>query len=305
MSLSNGSWTYYVTVKMSMKIFKIKAPAKLNIRLKVTGRRSDGYHELVSIMIPIDLFDLLELTIGQGGGLKLACEGLQVPTDENNLAFKAARAFFSRTGLREEASIKLIKNIPVAAGMGGGSSDAAATLMALNEMWAKPLSSSEMHDLAMGLGADVPFFLERKPCLARGIGEILEPLESWPKWWFIIVHPPIEVSTSWVYENLKLELTTDEYDYIKKILSHAPISIPKILENDLERVTSATFPIVETIKNSLIETGALGALMTGSGPSVFGVFPTLDTAQLGKRNLASQNLGDVFMTTTWSGSNFT
>ena len=287
-----------------MKTFRIKAPAKLNIRLKVTGRRPDGYHKLVSIMIPIDLFDLLELKVDEGGGLKLACEGLPVPTDENNLVYRVARAFFSRTGLREEASIKLIKNIPVAAGLGGGSSDAAATLMALNEMWSKPLSSSEMHDLAIELGADVPFFLEGKPCLARGIGEILEPLESWPKWWFVIVHPPIEVSTSWVYENLKLELTTGEHDYIKKILSHAPISIPQILENDLERVTTATFPIVETIKNGLIDTGALGALMTGSGPSVFGVFPTLDAAQMGKRDLASQNLGDAFIATTWSGSNF-
>jgi 4-diphosphocytidyl-2-C-methyl-D-erythritol kinase len=255
-------------------------------------------------MIPIDLFDLLELTVAQGGGIKLACEGIPVPTDESNLVCRAARSFFSRTDLPEEVSIKLIKHVPVAAGMGGGSSDAAATLLALNEMWARPLSSPEMHDLATGLGADVPFFLEGKPCLARGIGEILEPLDSWPKCWFVIVHPPIEVSTSWVYGNLKLLLTTDEYDNIKQILSHVPILIPQILENDLERITSATFPIVETIKKSLILAGAEGALMTGSGPTVFGVFPSLDEALLGKRELVSQNLGDVFMTTTWSGSAF-
>ena len=288
-----------------MKTLRIKAPAKLNIRLKVTGRRPHGYHELVSIMVPIDLFDLLELTVDPGGGIKLACEGMHVPTDESNLAFRAARSFFSGTGIREEVSIKLIKNIPVAAGMGGGSSDAAATLLALNEMWSRPLSLPEMHDLAIGLGADVPFFLEGKPCLARGIGEILEPLESWPKCWFVIVRPPIEVSTSWVYSNLKFVLTTDEYDNIKQTLSHVPISIPQILENDLERVTSATFPIVETIKNSLIQAGAQGALMTGSGPSVFGLFPSLDKALLGKQELVSQGLGDVFMATTWSGSAFT
>ena len=117
----------------------------------------------------------------------------------------------------------------------------------------------------------------------------------------MIVRPPIEVSTSWVYENLKLVLTTDEYDYINQILRHVPISIPQILENDLERVTSATFPIVETIKNSLIRAGAQGALMTGSGPSVFGLYPSLNEARLGKQELVSQNLGDVFMATTWSG----
>ncbi len=296
---------YTASLYPAVKTFKTKAPAKLNIRLKVTGRRPDGYHELVSIMIPIDLFDLLELTVDPGGGIKLACEGIQIPTDENNLAFRAAQSFFSRTGIREEVSIKLIKHVPVAAGMGGGSSDAAATLLALNEMWSRPLSLPEMHDLAIGLGADVPFFLEGKPCLARGIGEILEPLDSWPKCWFVIVRPPIEVSTSWVYSNLKFVLTTDEYDNIKQTLSHVPISIPQILENDLERVTSATFPIVETIKKSLIQAGAQGALMTGSGPSVFGVFPSLDEALFGKKELVSQNLGAVFMATTWSGSAFT
>lgn len=289
-----------------MKTFKkTKAPAKLNIRLKVTGRRQDGYHELVSIMIPIDLFDHLKLRGTRGRGIKLAGKGMQVPTDENNLVYRAARSFFSRTGLREGIAIELIKNIPVASGMGGGSSDAAATLLALNEMWLKPLSLSELHNIAVELGADVPFFLIGEPCLARGIGEILEPLEDWPKCWYLIVRPPVEVSTSWVYGNLKLMLTRGEYDYIKKVIEHAPISIPQILENDLERVTSAAFPIIETIKKSLIQAGAQGALMTGSGPSVFGVFPSMDQALSGKQHLISQNLGDVFMATTWSRSSFT
>jgi 4-diphosphocytidyl-2-C-methyl-D-erythritol kinase len=287
-----------------VKTLCIKAPAKLNIRLKVTGRRRDGYHELVSIMIPIDLFDRLELTDTPGGGITLVCEGMKVPKDETNLVHRAARSFFSRTGLHEGTAIKLIKNIPVAAGMGGGSSDAAAVLMALNNMWSKPLSQSELHKIAVELGADVPFFLMGKPCLARGIGEILEPLRAWPKCWYIIVRPPVEVSTSWVYRNLKLILTTGEYDYIKQTLNDAPVSIPQILENDLERVTSVAFPIIGTIKKSLIQAGAQGALMTGSGPSVFGVFPTKDQALSGKQHLVLQNLGDVFMATTWSRSSF-
>ena len=276
----------------------------MNIRLKVTGRREDGYHELVSIMIPVDLFDHLELDTTRGGGITFACEGLKVPRGENNLVHRAARSFFLRTGFREEISIKLIKNIPVAAGMGGGSSDAAAVLLALNEMWSGPLSFSELHKIAVELGADIPFFLTGEPCLARGIGEILEPIKTWPKCWYVIVRPPVEVTTSWVYGNLKLILTTGEYDYIKKILNEAPVSVPQILENDLERVTVATFPIIETIKKSLIQAGAQGALMTGSGPSVFGVFPTKDQALSGKQHLALQNLGDVFMATTWSRASF-
>ena len=227
--------------------YTTRAPAKLNLRLKVTGRRSDGYHELISIMVPIDLFDLLELTVVPQG-IKLECEGLQVPADESNLVYQAAQSFLSRTGVQKGISIKLIKNIPVAAGMGGGSSDAAATLLTLNEIWSMPLSLSGMHDLATQLGADVPFFLYSRPSLAKGIGEILEPLKKWPKYWYVIVTPPLRVSTSWVFSHLKLKLTTYEYDNTMNFLRHEYFALSRILENDLEKVTSASFPIIEKIK---------------------------------------------------------
>jgi 4-diphosphocytidyl-2-C-methyl-D-erythritol kinase len=282
-------------------IIRAKAPAKLNIRLKITGRRADGYHELVSIMVPVDLFDLLEFRRIPGGNIVLSCKGIPLPDGEDNLVYRTARSFYARTGVREGVSIELVKKIPVAAGMGGGSSDAATTLMALNELWSRPLSESELHQLSIELGADVPFFLVGKPSLARGIGEILEPLETWPGCWFVIVRPPLAVSTSWVYGNLKLELTTNEYEYIKKALNHTPISISQILENDLERVTAARFPIIETIKKSLLRAGAQGALMTGSGPSVFGVFESADEARAGARHLIAQNFGEVFVATTWFG----
>lgn len=275
------------------------APAKLNIHLKITGRRPDGYHELVSIMVPIDLFDLLEITVTRASRIGVVCEGFPVPVDENNLVFKAASSFLSETGFQKGASIKLVKRIPVAAGMGGGSSDAAATLLALNEMWGKPFSLEKLHDFARQLGADVPFFLYCKPALARGIGDVLEPLKSWPRRWYVIITPPLEISTSWVYGNLKLELTRVEYHYINKQLSTGPIDIPKILKNDLETVTSARFPIIVTTKKALIEAGAEGALMTGSGPSVFGVFRSLRQAESAKKHLISQNLGDVFVATNW------
>ncbi len=282
-------------------IYKTRAPAKLNLRLKITGRRPDGYHELVSLMVPIDLFDLLELRVTGKRGIELSCEGFWVPTDENNLAYQAALSFLSKAKIEQGVSIKLTKNIPVAAGLGGGSSDAAATLLTLNEIWSQPLSLSELHTMAVQLGADVPFFLYSEPSLATGIGEILEPLKKWPKFWYVIVTPPIQVSASWVYGDLKLELTRGEYDYIVKFLKNAPFAVSAILENDLEEVTSTRFPVIETIKEFLVNAGAEGALMTGSGPSVFGVFSSLNQALSAKQFLISQSLGDVFVATNWEG----
>jgi 4-diphosphocytidyl-2-C-methyl-D-erythritol kinase len=284
---------------MRVSLFRIKAPAKLNLRLKVTGQRPDGYHDLISIMVPIDLCDALELKITSRAQVRLSCQGLSVPTDKNNLAYRAALSFFAKTGIQKGLFIKLVKNIPVAAGLGGGSSDAAATLLALNEICAKPLILSELHTLAVELGADVPFFLNGEPSLATGVGEMLEPLEKWPKFWYVIVKPPLQVSTSWAYKNLRLELTRGEYDFIVKTLKNDPFSISDVLENDLERVTAARFPVIETIKTRLMDAGAEGALMSGSGPSVFGVFLSRDQAKEAEKSLISQSLGDVFVVTEW------
>ncbi|MDB9823094.1 4-(cytidine 5'-diphospho)-2-C-methyl-D-erythritol kinase [Deltaproteobacteria bacterium] len=286
---------------MNTSIYSIKAPAKVNIRLKVTGRRPDGYHELVSIMVPVDLFDILELKVHSGGQIKIQSKGFEVPTDENNLIYLAARLFMSRTGINNGASITLLKNIPVAAGLGGGSSDAASTLLALNRIYSSPLSDSDLHDLAVKLGADVPFFLNSRPSLATGIGDILKPIPNWPELWYLIITPPIEVSTSWVYKNLKLELTTGEYHYILHILKKDTFSISRILENDLETVTSASFPIINTLKKLLMDAGAEGAIMSGSGPSVFGVFLSSEKAAKARDALASGNLGNVFVVRGESG----
>jgi len=279
--------------------YRIDTPAKLNLLLKVTGKRPDGYHELISVMVPIDLCDRLELTPRKEGPIHIAWDGYEVPVDEDNLVYRAASTFFSHTKIQGGVFIRVTKNIPVAAGMGGGSSDAAATLLSLNEMWGKPVTAEALDILAKGLGADVPFFLRPVPCLARGIGEILEPLEDWPTAWYVVIAPPIRISTAWVYGNLKLELTTGEDIAIKKTLKCKPTALFEILENDLERVTAARYPVIEAIKRRLLEAGAEGALMTGSGPSVFGVFPSLERAISAKENLISQNLGDVFLTTHW------
>ena len=249
-------------------------------------------------MIPVGLFDFLEFTVIPEG-ITLACDGFPVPADDTNLVYRAAASFLSETGIEKGISIKLNKNIPVAAGMGGGSSDAAATLLSLNEIWSAPLSFDDLHALAIQLGADVPFFLHSRPSLATGIGEILEPLEKWPKFWYVIVTPPLKVSTSWVYGNFKLKLTTGEYNYIINVLKKNSLNISHILENDLEEVTAASYPIIHTIKKHLMDAGAEGALMSGSGPSIFGIYPTVHRAIAAKEALISKDLGDVFMVTHW------
>ena len=280
----------------------IETPAKLNLRLKVTGVRSDGYHELVSLMVPVGLCDRLGLQITGSSGNRLSSKGYGVPDDESNLVLKAAKAFQAKSGKNEGVSLVLEKNIPVSAGLGGGSSDAAAVLLALNEIYGAPLSLEELHSVAVNLGADVPFFLSCRPSIARGIGEILEPVESWRQHGYVIVNPPLQVSTAWVYGQYRLsELTRDEFYYIKNQLSRDSLAIAHILENDLEAVTSASFPTIEIIKRNVMEAGAAGVLMSGSGPSVFGVFETLRDAQKARERLLPLRIGDVFAVTEWQG----
>jgi 4-diphosphocytidyl-2-C-methyl-D-erythritol kinase len=283
---------------MSVGTLTAKAPAKLNLRLKVTGRRPDGYHELVSLMVPIDVCDVLEFQVTPDT-VKLFWEGLPVPVDEHNLVRRAAEAFFERSEVKGGVSIRVCKNIPVAAGMGGGSSDAAATLLSLNRLWSRPLSLETLRDMALKLGADVPFFLEPRPSIARGIGELLEPAERWPEVWYLIVSPPFQVSTEWVYGNLRLRLTSNEYDRIKEELGKERLVISQFLENDLETVTSSKFPILGRIKKTLLDAGAEGALMTGSGPSVFGVFASRNQAEQARDKIVRYDFGKVFLARTW------
>jgi 4-diphosphocytidyl-2-C-methyl-D-erythritol kinase len=278
--------------------YAIKTPAKVNLRLKVTGVRPDGYHELVSLMVPVDLFDFLDIRLNKTLKYTLDCTGYQVPADGTNLVLRAAESLEREAGLRTGGHIRLHKNIPVSAGLGGGSSDAAAVLLSMNSMLGSPLTAQGLHDLAARLGADVPFFLDRRPAIARGIGDVLEPLERWQQHWYVIVAPPLHVSTAWVYRNYRLnELTRDEYHYIKNQLGNESLAFAHILENDLETVTSANFPTIETLKRHLKEAGAGGVLMSGSGPSVFGVFDGEQSARTAGQQLALLNLGDVFVVT--------
>ena len=303
------------TVKFNQSIIFF-APAKLNIRLKIIGRRPDGYHELVSIMAPVDLCDRLELRLIEDPRIDITCRGFSAPANADNLASRAARAFFSRIGWKQGLSIALTKRIPVAAGLGGGSSDAASILMALNEIIcvSNPLSPEEMAELALKLGADVPFFLRCGPCIARGIGEMLEPIGKWPPLCYVIVMPGISVSTASVYAALdgpaiqsvngdkrEIELTTDEYYFIIRNLKKTPMEVCRLLENDLERVTVSRFPVIREVKQALMDAGAVGALMSGSGPSVFGIFESKSKALHAKSILDTAGLGEVFVAEGISG----
>ena len=273
---------------------QLKAPAKVNVRLEITGKRSDGYHDIFSIMVPVELFDYLEISQSNTDQIKFKSKGFDVPEDPTNLVYRAANAFFKKTGIKNRGlEIKLEKNIPVAAGLGGGSSDAASTLLALNELYRFPLDKKTLHEIAVKLGADVPFFIDGVPAIATGIGEILEPVPNWPEFWYLIITPQVEISTAWVYRNYKMELTSNEYDYIRKTLKNDDVIISNILKNDLEKVTSTSFPIIPKLKRKIMDAGAEGAIMSGSGPSVFGIFLSRKKAISARDILMSDNLRHI------------
>ena len=273
---------------------KLKAPAKVNVRLEITGKRPDGYHNIFSIFVPVELYDSLEIRKSGTGLIQFKSKGFDVPEDPTNLVYRAADTFFKKTGIKNSGlEIKLEKNIPVAAGLGGGSSDAASTLLALNELYEFPIKKEDLLATALNLGADVPFFIDAVPSIVTGIGEILEPLPNWPEYWYLIITPKVEISTAWVYQNYKMELTSNEYDYIRKTLKNDDVIISNILKNDLEKVTSASFPIINTLKRKIMDAGAEGAIMSGSGPSVFGIFLSRAKAVSARDLLMSDNLRHI------------
>jgi 4-diphosphocytidyl-2-C-methyl-D-erythritol kinase len=247
------------------------------------GRRSDGYHEIESFMQKVELADQLHL-FTEGEKISLSCPGTDLPEDDGNIVFKAAQLFFDTVGKQSGVRIVLEKNIPVAAGLGGGSSDAAAVLHGLNYLFSGNLSQDQLQEMALKLGADVPFFV--KPCsgaIATGIGERLQEKEPLTGIWIILVNPGFAVSTKWVYENLPL--TTNSNPYILARGRKMPddsfsnlLALSNEQGNDLEAVTIKHYPEIGEIKETLKQAGAAGALMSGSGPTVFGLFLSQQTA---------------------------
>jgi 4-diphosphocytidyl-2-C-methyl-D-erythritol kinase len=256
---------------------KIKSPAKINLFLCITGKRPNGYHDIRSLMCGIALYDILTFDF-QASWIHVSCSHPDVPDDDTNIAWRAAACFFSAIGRAGGLGIDIEKNIPVAAGLGGGSSNAATVLLALNGHYGYPFSSQELATLALTLGADVPFFISCKPALATGVGEKLAFFKGIHPYPIVIIHPKIRVRTADVYNNLNLGLTNCEQK-LNRLPLNEGFNPAHHLCNDLESVTVPWFPEISDIKKTLINHGAIGSLMSGSGPSVFGVFVNSDQAR--------------------------
>jgi 4-diphosphocytidyl-2-C-methyl-D-erythritol kinase len=251
-------------------VITIASPAKVNLILKVLRRREDGYHDIASLMQKVSLADEMEFA-PRKEGIALACPGSDLPTGEGNLVVRAARALFAEAGFTGGVEITLRKRIPTAAGLGGGSSNAATTLTVLNSLFQFGFDRERLIGIGARLGADVPFFIYGSSAWAFGIGEILEPAETPPGMWLVLVNPGFEVPTKWVYQSLNLPLTKTPLKYTIPTFSGVR-DLAAALSNDLETVTVARHPVLEELKGFLRRQGALGSLMSGSGPTVFGLF---------------------------------
>jgi 4-diphosphocytidyl-2-C-methyl-D-erythritol kinase len=265
-----------------------RSPCKVNLILNILGRRADGFHELETILQPIDLCDHLRFDRGgaAGGAIALTCSDAALPTDSSNLVHRAASSFLQRTAIRESVSIHLEKRIPMAAGLGGGSGNAAVTLLALNELFGLPLAAAQLHEIAASLGSDVPFFLQSQPALATGRGELITPLAPFPalrQRAVLLIHPGFGVATAWAYKELAQHPNS---------LNGQPGRAQRLVEllqtpdtrragagfyNSLEAPVLAKHPILELYQEFLRAEGALAALMSGSGSTTFAL--AQDTAQ--------------------------
>ncbi len=260
----------------------LKALAKINLGLDVLGRRDNGYHDVRMVMQTIYLYDNVTLTRTEEPGIQVETNLSYLPIDENNIAYKAAKLLIDEFDIREGVHIKLEKRIPVAAGMAGGSSNAAAVLVGMNRMFDLGLSQSELMNRGVALGADVPYCVMRGTALAEGIGEKLSSLPPMPKCYILVAKPAVSVSTKWVYETLDAKEIVEhpDIDGLLQGLEEQDLSkIASSMGNVLESVTIERYPIIEAIKDAMKEAGALNAMMSGSGPTVFGIFDNRKVAK--------------------------
>ncbi len=247
----------------------LESPAKINLRLEILRRREDGYHEIRTIFQKISLSDKLLFTLKKKKGIFITTNQPNLPVGKRNLVYRAAQFMVERTGFQGGIYIQIEKKIPLGAGLGGGSSNAATTLRALNHLLEANLSEKELMGMGKEIGADVPFFFLKGAAIGSGIGEKLKEVRL-PDLWYILIYPNFEVSTAWAYRNYVL--TKKKFQINLHKLPESPKEVSKILWNDLEEVVSRKFPQILRMKEVLYAVGAEGALMTGSGPTVFGVF---------------------------------
>jgi len=291
-----------------MKSIIVKSPAKLNLYLKVLGRRPDGYHQIVTLFERISLCDQIRLT-SKRNGISIKCDMPNLPTDRSNLAFKAASLLKKHTGIKKGVEIAIKKRIPVSAGLGGGSSNAASVLSGLNRLWKLGLSGKDLMELGNSIGADVGFFLSRSQmAIGEGIGSCIKPLKAPNPLWHIVISPPKGLSTKRVYNGLKLKKAKSKLgltlaDNSAKLLIHAIINnryrlINKYLYNELEAVALQQYNKIKEIKDILGQCGLKG-LMSGSGSTVFGITSNREEAmQVGRRLKLSLSGCQVFVAKT-------
>ena len=279
---------------------RLQAFAKINLGLDVLGKREDGYHEVRMIMQTIRMYDQLDMRKSVEPGIHLTTNKKYIPLDENNLVWRAAKLMMDTCGIMEGVSIHLHKVIPVAAGMAGGSSDAAATLVGMNRLFHCGLSKEKLMELGVQIGADVPYCVLRGTALAEGIGEKLTVLPPMPDCWILIGKPGISVSTKYVYTTLDLNTDTvhPDIDGMKKALEDGNLyGITERMGNVLQDVTIPAYPEVERIKEQMKTLGAVNAMMSGSGPTVFGIFDNEEKAQEACQKLReSGSCQQVFLT---------
>lgn len=303
--------------KRYMEQLKINAYAKINLSLDVVRRRPDGYHDVKMIMQTVDLYDVITMEKAESGihttvemGKSFTAGGMdaqadkvteELPADESNLIYKAAKLIMDSKNMTDGVKIHLQKNIPIAAGMAGGSTDAAAVFRGMNQLFSLGMSTEEMKEMAVKIGADVPYCIEGGTQLSEGIGEILTPIKGIPDFYLLIAKPEISVSTKYVYENLHLEELSKhpDVDGMTEAIQNGELDgIVCRMENVLESVTVKQYPVIGEIREFMKEHGAENALMSGSGPTVFGIYKEKEKAEKAAELLEKEKLArQIFVTT--------
>lgn len=283
---------------------RLRALAKINLGLDVVGRRADGYHQVRMIMQTINMYDQLEIDIKEESGISITTNLPFVPTNENNLVYKAAKLLMDEFQIDRGITVDLQKFIPVAAGMAGGSSDAAATMIGVNRLFGLGLTVRQLMERGVSIGADVPYCLLRGTALAEGIGEELRALPPCPECYVLIGKPAVSVSTRMVYEKLDALESVNHPD-IDRMLEglqwHNLNRVADHMGNVLEEVTIPAYPVIEEIKQHMKSHGAVNAMMSGSGPTVFGLFDDKNTAEQACEALRESRIArTVFLTTVFN-----
>lgn len=282
----------------------LKALAKINLGLDVVRRREDGYHEVRMIMQTIHLYDRLDIKRTKESGIQIQTNLSFLPVNENNLIYKAAKLLMDEFSITDGVSVKLDKRIPVAAGMAGGSTDAAAMLFGMNRLFSLGLTKRQLMERGVQIGADVPYCIMRGTALAEGIGEELSQLPPMVKCPVLIAKPSISVSTKFVYQNLKLDDATIHPDIdllIEDIKAKNLYDIAAHMGNVLETVTIPNYPVIDEIKKHMLSHGAVGAMMSGSGPTVFGLFDDEATAKKAYKAMRNSHLArQVYLTSVYN-----